>query len=829
MRWGSKSGLWTCVSALALSSPAHAQELPGSPTTTGASSNVPAGTARIVQFTVPLVTENRAFGEILIETTANGDRVSLRTDDLVRELSELLNENGRTALVATIGGREYVTPGDLSGAGFSLEFDSGQLELVVKAIDPKYRQTQQLIGRPSGGTRDTLPVVAPAGFSTYLNVIGNVDYDTQFSGITPDVFLSGATRVGNVVAEYDGAFSDQFGEGYRFLRRNTRVVYDDPKSFRRYSAGDLRLEALSIMAVPQIGGIGIEKRRRIFDTSSSAARLSGRQIFLDNRSTVEVRVDGEVYETLQLDAGQYDLSNLPIQQGRNDIELVIIDSFGQRQVIPFDLFYENLSLSPGEEEYSLGVGFLSKNFGFEPVYSNEVGASGLYRRALSENLVLGAALQLSEKVQVVGGSLISVPQFVTGVVEAEAAASNVRDGGTGVAVRVGYRFASGQGIYGSDQFAFSFDYKSANFRSLTEPVQAGFDLLSATAAYSKALGLETLATVGASYFKSGGSFPDNYSLFADVSHRLSQTIRATVGVEYGRGSTFQRGFGVRLGLTAALGPRTRASADYRSRLNSFRANLSRGAENHVGSFGYDVGVTRIDDDTQASLQLEYQANRFRTRADFSSGGGSLSKLFDEQRARLQIATSFAFAGGQFGIGRPVNSAFLLAKPDSAIKNQEIVTGRAIRSGNYYARSGVLGSALQGDLAAYSRQNIDFDAADPDRPFDVGDGTVLVHPPYKGGYSVLAGNANYVSAIGTLIDANGPVKTAVGEVVDATTGEPVEGLQFFTNSAGRFGLFGLAPGKRYAIRLRNSDRTFAIEIPANSEAIIRLAPIAIPAE
>ncbi|MXO63439.1 hypothetical protein [Qipengyuania oceanensis] len=783
---------------------------------------------RIVTFSVPLVTESRAFGDVLIETTVTGRQVRIRSSDLTRELSEILNQEGRTALDQAVAGREFVTPGDLEDAGFTMTFDPGQLQLVVEAIEPRFRVTRQLLEREEFSARNTLPVISPARFSSYLNLIGNLDYDTRNGSDAPDVFFSGATRVGRVVAEYEGAFTDQFSQAYRFYRRNARLVYDDPASYRRYSAGDLRLEALSIMAAPTLGGISVQKRRRIFDPSFTAARLSGRQIFLDNRSTVEVRVNGDVYETLQLDAGQYDLANLPMQQGSNDIELVITDSFGQQQIIPFDLFYETLDLAPGEEEYSIGAGFISENFGFEPQYGSEIGASGFYRKALSENLVVGGAAQASQDLQLIGASVIAVPQFVPGVVEAEAATSRADDA-FGAALRLGYRFTVGRQIYGPDQVALTFDYKSADFRSLTEPAVAGFDVLSATVSYSRSFGWETIATAGASYFRSGGGFPASYAAFVDVTHRLSDTLRGSLGVEYGGGANSQRGIGIRAGITATLGKRTRASADYRSRLNSLRANISRGAENHVGSFGYDFGVTRSRDDTQSTLQLEYEANRFNARADFATGGGGLAGVFDEQRARLQVATSYAFADGVFGMGRPVNNAFVLAKPNSAIRGQEIVTGRSIREGYYYARSGPFGAALQGDLAAYSRQNVDFDGADPEKPFDVGDGTVLVDPPYKGGYSVIAGDENYLTVLGTLNDANGPVSAVAGEVVDEETGERVEDVTFFTNSAGRFGLFGVAPNKRYIVRLNGSGRTFTIVTPDSEETILRLAPITIPAE
>jgi len=396
-----------------------------------------------------------------------------------------------------------------------------------------------------------------------------------------------------------------------------------------------------------------------------------------------------------------------------------------------------------------------------------------------------------------------------------------------MALRAGYRYSDGASIGGSNEFAINVSYESAGFTNLNNLLPIDFDLISFTATYTRSFSLDTIGTVGVTYF-TGGAFPDDYSLFVDFNHRLNDRLRLTAGAEYGLRTATRSAFGVRVGVALALGRNTRATAEYRSRFNNFRANLSRGADNDVGSFGYDLGFSQFGDDTRADAQLEYEANRFSARADLTSRGGSIGGIPEEQRARLQIATSIAVAGGQFGIGRPINSAFLLARPNSAIQDQEVITGRSLRTGQYYAQSGPFGSALQGDLSAYSAQNVQFDAADPNNGFDVGDGTVLVEPPYKSGYAIIVGEENYVSLIGTLLDENGPVAVAAGVVVDLQTGEPLGGVPFFTNSAGRFGLFGLAPGKRYEIRLSGSDRKFVVEIPEDTDPIIRMSPITLSA-
>ena len=825
---GARTSYILCASAIALAwaTGGSAQE--------GVSTSAPADARasrkpdpKALAFNVPLVSARRAYGDVLIEVSGTRD-IAIDTQGLRRELSPTLNDVGRAALDGIIAGRSTISPLELQEAGFNLVFDDRQLELRVDGIRPDYLAVQKFGQERAPGGGVDLPVIEPAHFSTYLNLTGNYDYSTRGGSETPDVFYDGATRLGNVVVEYDGAATSQFGDGYKLYRRATRAVYDVPGSFQRYAAGDLQPNTLSILRAPEIAGISLEKSRQIFDPFATVSRLGGRRIFLDNRSEVEVLINGAAYQTFQLDAGTYDLANLPIEQGANDVQLLIRDSFGREQVVDYNLFFEPLILAAGEEEYSIGVGLLSEALGFAPSYTDELAFSGYYRKGISGNLVLGGALQATDATQAIAASIAVVPQVVPGVLDLELAGSR-SSGRTGGSVRANYRLSTGNGFDSFSQFSINAEYQSKGFATIDNVLPIDFDLLSLNASYSRSFGRDTSATIGGFYLKTSARRQDDYTVFADVSHRLSRRMRLTAGVEYGRATDFRSAFGVRLGITVALGGRTRALADYRSRNDSFRANFARGADNDIGSIGYDLSVSKFREDTQADLQLNYNANRFEARATLGTGGLGFGGITDDQRARLQISTSLAYAEGIFGVGRPIDGAFLLARPHEKLSDNGIVTARTLDGGDYYANSGLLGAAVQGDLSAYTEQSVQYDAADPGDGFDVGDGVTTINPPYKAGYAISVGNGHFVSVIGIVEDEAGPLALATGTVHALDPDEDFSPMPFFTNRTGRYGLFGFAPGKRYEVRLRNDDRRFVIAIPEDSGAVVRNDIITIPAE
>jgi outer membrane usher protein len=804
-----------------LSSPAAAfqQEKPN---------NLPLGKgvkSRQISFSVPLVFNQRVLGDVLIEIEP-GAPTSFETTSLRVQLASLLNEKGIEALDQTIASRAYIGSDELASAGFEIRFDENRLEVVVESISGEYRPVSSLGREEYQSARDSLTAIKPAGFSTYLNFNTNLDYSSQDNFRNPEVFVSGAARYDDIVVELDGAVSDQFGGSYRFYRRSVRAIYDQPEKFRRFTAGDLRLPTIPLLQTPFIGGIAVEKRRQIFNPFQAVSRLGGQEIFLDSRSTVNVLVNGAQYQTFQLDAGRYDLANLPLQAGSNNVELRIRDSGGREQTINLDYFFEPLNLSAGEEEYAFSAGFIAKDLNFEPDYTKDPVAIGYYRRALSENFILGGAFQLSEEVQTFAAEATIVPQVIPGAFDVQVAASS--GNGTGVAARASYRLRSGNSFANRKQFNFTIDYESSNYRTVGEVFVTNFNLLNLTASYTQGFSERTFASAGATYTRRGGGQTDRSQVFLDVVHRLNDRMRLTGGIEYGDDGFSSNKFGARVGLVVLFGGRNRANVDYRSRTATTRAAFSRGSDNSVGSFGYDVGFNDSRGSTSVDASADYVGNRFDARASFFSDGGDFGSITDDQRVRLQVGTAIAFADGAFGVGRPISDSFALVTPHSSLKDRKVISGRNLSNNEYYARSGILGGAVQSDLSSYSSQDVQFDVDGLDPGYDIGDGLVRVDPPFRSGYKIVVGNDRFVSTLGTLKFGSEPAALVSGTIT-STDDEGFETLPFFTNSAGRFGAIGLAPGKTYLVSIPSSGRSFTIEVPSDNTGLYRLGEVKLPAE
>lgn len=770
------------------------------------------------QLQLPLVRNGQLSGDIIAEVTPDG-QIRFERASVLERLTPYLSPAARETLATSFASANFLTPAELEAAGVLLRYNPALLEVSVERIDPHIAAVQTL---GPVITESRVPVTQqPENFSAYLNIVGDFRLENFETFEDPGILMFGAARFRGVVVEFDGGYDRSLTGGTGgFYRRSARMVYDEVDHLRRWSAGDLQLSGIPIMAGALIGGVAVEKGRRVFSGVGPVTQLGSQQILLDRDSTVEVIIDGQQVQTLQLAAGPYDLSQLTSQYGGRNAQLFVTDVTGRRQLASFDPFYDPVDLGAGENEYSAGIGFVARAFEASPKYGGLPAFSGYYRRGVNNRLLLGGALQLSEAVQVAGAEMIFSPSAIPGRFEMSGAVSN--GGGTGFSLRGAYSLQLGTGTRGR-QFSVSADYRSDRFQTLTDVIAVGrFETFNLTANYAQNLGERTTFVAGLNWFERPG-INTSRTVYADVIHR-AERFRLTAGAEYGTGLT-EKNFGVRIGLTIPLGRRTRADASYNSRRETTRASVSRSSDDRVGSFGYDVGIRHSPSDATIDAIANYVGNRFYARGSVTSGGAGFSDIDERKQARLQLGTSIAFAGGSVAVGRPINDSFVIARPHESAEPGQVVLGRSVQDRRYDALSGTFGPALGSRLQSYSRQNVVYDMINGAPGYDIGAGIDTVEPPYRSGYNIMVGSDANVTAYGVLSIDGAPASLIAGSITSADDKE-FKSQPFFTNSVGRFAIMGLRPGKTYQVRLSETGGTYMIEVPADAVPLLKLGEIAI---
>jgi len=782
---------------------------------------------RDIAMTVPLNFNRRVLGEMPVLLTRD-DRFIVDSEGFRKLIDPLLTPEAQAELAARLEGVESFAPEEINTTGIRLEYDPDQLAVLVLRIDPSKRSIESLF---QGGRPDE-PGAAPEDISAYLNTNMLVQRRNSTGDVgTPSVYLNGAIRFRNLVLETDvQGREDLFTGDYEVSRRYARFVYDQPEEYRRWYLGDMDPETRGRQGYIQMGGVGVARQRQRFESFRNNVLAGGRQLVLQEASTVRVLRNGVFVREFRLDPGQYDLSNLPLETGSNDVQLEVQNESGRTETIAYSAYLDAIELEPGDYEYGAYLGVTNTGLFGSPEYSDgELAFTGYWRKAFENRPAVGFGLQASEQVQnLTGQSQIILKNG--GRARLDASVSN-SDRGGGYAYALSYDIAVDKGdTY--DSWTFVADYTSEDYASLGNATAQNPISWIFTGAYSHRFSADWLANATASYRMSRSAFlDDSYTFGTTTTYRVTPEWGIQFGAEYtDYGNTFgtSNGFGFTVALIWSPRYDRRGEARYSSARNTGSVRFQQSSENRVGSLGYSLQSSYDDGPGTVSGQVDYIGNRLDASLSHTAFGQSFSDITDEQITTLRIGSSIATTGGKVAIGRNIYDSFAIVYPHETLGDHSVIVGESFQRGNYNSRSGALGPAMSNTLTAYVNQSVRYDVLDAPLGYDIGDGILRVRPAYKSGYAIQVGSDAFVSALGRIV-GNGarPAALLSGRVkpVDEPDAEPE---LFFTNSVGRFAIQKLKPGKTYRVELFTSPSAgFEFTVPADNEGLLDMQTVTLP--
>lgn len=810
--------------------------------TGGIDSNVPLGPHgrpdinpfdRDIDMTVPLTYLARTLGEIPILLTAD-DRLFLEAQGFVRLMASILNDPAYEELAGVLGEARQFERSDLEGSGVSLTYDPSTLAVVVVDVAPEKRATVNLFAPPREDKDQA--TLQPERLSAFLNLNVIQAYLWEDNDAPPPTLaIDGAVRVGSIVFEGDGQFSERLGsmgDSYRFTRNFARLVYDEPEKFRRWFAGDLDPEVRGQQSFVSMGGVGVVRQQRRFNGFRSAILQANRELVIQRESSVRFLRNGVLFRELRLQPGRYDFSQLPLLAGSNDIDIQVADNSGQIQNLSYQQYLDPIDLDPGDYEYGAYFGPTSETFAGAPDYQGPLAFTGFFRKAFFNRPALSIGLQASQEVQTVTSQI----QFVLangGRLLLDGGLSNSDVAGQGFAGGVSYEhFFTRDGF--ADTLTVRADFLSEDFSTLGNP--DGINSTSATVSgqYTRQFTEEFIATADVSYVRGRLDTGDSYRLGVNGFYQLDRRWTFRAGVEYINlpgTSGGQSGINVTAGIVFQPSFRRRAEARYQSRNNLAELSYNQSGLNQLNTVGFGGILSRQDGSTLGQGFFGYSANRFDVGASHAAFGPNISSFGANNVSTVRVGTTMAFAGNQFGLGRRINDSFILLSAHPNLEGRSVVAGQSLAENNFIGRSGALGSAVNNFLGSYAMQTVQYDVEDPPLGYDTGPGVFRVYPSYKSGYAARIGTDAFVTAMGTFILApDQPLALAGGRVtlLDVAEEDEVRPLPFFTNSVGRFAIANLLPGRRYLVETYGPNGTIAytmeFSVPQDTDGLVRMGEV-----
>lgn len=756
---------------------------------------------RTIELSVEAELNKTSIGRITLAVEP-GDNLLLKWDEVETVLNEKLYPQGLTTLKAKVVDG-MLSKQALEKFGFVINFDLSDFSLKINA--PLNLTRPQTLSLKSNDRR--LQASEVANLSGFVNLYSSYLYQQNSITDTEDKQLAARAEMvmnwrGWVVENELEYLSDVEATSPNVKRLGTRLVHDLPLKGARISIGDNYSSGSYFQSTSRILGVSFAHDFSL--VSDRQIRPSASRSFtLDSPSSVEVLVDDRIVQRLNLTAGIYSLDDIPLNEGSNNISLRITDIAGVVRYVNFDVTTGLDLFAEGQLEYEVHIGVPSE-LTDQLDYNDEYPLISTYLDyGISPSWTVGFAAQADEIVQQVGFKNIYAAKLGQIAFENSVSFSDKR----GYAYRLVYSNFTDNSDKHLD-YSFGYEYSTKDFRALGYRPEL----------QDSARLLEHLIQANYSFFNSPTL---RTSFFANVSRAHDQVqFDKSAGVNftgdvsngnwrYSLGAQWDEiadnaEWGIRLSLTYKFSNDRRLKLSHQSSRNKTRLEYTQDAnQRYVGAFSLRTGIEHNNqNEALFDLNTQYNGNRFLASLDHASFYEQLNASSAYHQSRVSFASSVAFAGDDWAIGKPIYDSFALIKPHSSLKDKKITLGQY--KDQYRANNADFDTMLLNDLSSYDSTVVSVDIDDLAPGYDLGSGLVVFFPSYRSGHSVMIGTAANISVIATLLDQQQqPLALQVGVAV--CSDNPKKEHKFFTNKSGRFALTGLIPCS-YEVKLNNSEKS-----------------------
>jgi outer membrane usher protein len=550
-----------------------------------------------------------------------------------------------------------------------------------------------------------------------------------------------------------GTLSQSFIAGYSdgrlggFKRLNTTWSYSDPDRLMTYRAGDFVSGGLSWTRPVYLGGI---QAQRNFSLRSDLVTLP----LPSFAGTAAVPSTLEVYNqnvrtySGDIQAGPFQLTNLPVFTGAGQAQVVLRDSLGRETSVTLPFYASNMLLRQGLLDFSVEAGMARRNFGISSDdYDGRVMGVATARYGLTDQLTLEAHAEGGA--DLINGGIGAAFQLGPYGAASVAVAGSHHDGLTGSLVDASVEFGyEGWAINAHIQRAFGGyeDIASVTARpvildpdeftrfsagvpraidQVTLSVPMPLDLSSLNLSYTHLKNAEgdTNQIVGLSYsqaiFKRSTIYAtafadlddhDSYGVFAGISIPFDNDINVSTGVEQGPDG-----------------------------LNVF-ADIARPERAEDGSIGW-----RLHDSEGGAPNRSAAVSYRASFARFEAGG---QQYGDDFRVTGQMDGAIAVAGGGVFATNRIDDAFAVVDvgtPDVEVLHQNRPVGKTDSKGRI----------LVTGLNSYEPNTVSIDPKNLPVDADVPETKEIVVPADRNGVVLKFGVSEAAqAALVTLVDASG---------------------------------------------------------------------------
>ena len=729
-------------------------------TDTAATPSLKATTQIVVSVTIN--TESR--GDFFVELD-NGRNLYIRVDDL--KALKLKYAEGQLVLI----GNEQYAP---LSAVLDVKYTFDEKNLTV-AIVGKTTEVQKTVVDLFSLKAAPQNIYYPRETSVFLN------YGLTYAYTSTDGFQSFMAtnklgmRSGDVFFTSDSQYT-KTELSKSFVRLQSSATYERRGDLQWLVLGDQFANSGDLGSTVNMGGIGFSKVYKLdpYFITQPVMDLKG-AVTLPTQA--EIYLDGALVGKQHIAPGSFELKNLYSYTGAHNIDIVLRDPFGNMQRIFYPAYFSTQLLREGLHEYSYNVGFLREQYGVE---SNDYGKavlSAFHRYGLTNALNIGARAESSDGVYNGGiSTAFLVPRAGAFTLSFAGSSASGKKGSAG-----SFQHSYQLGSFNTNVLlrGFSRDYATIGNALLSDSTK--YEMSLGVGFLVNPLGSFSLAYASTELYSGANTRVTSASYSRVISQKTS--LFATASSTRSLNTTNA----VFIGLNINFDWNLHGSVQFTHSGDTNSETVQLQKDTPVGEgIGYRASLNRTDTETATTnsfspfVQYNARYGTYTLDSSILNSARVTSELYN-----LSVAGSFVYAGGFYGISRPVSDSFSIVMADT-------VSGATVlNNGQEIGKTDSSGTMVVPTLTSYNRNQITLDTKNIPIDYSISDVNKTLSPSLWSG-SCVSFDAQQVRALtGTLYVYKGDKKTPL-EYADIIMKVGEKELSFPTGKGGEFYLENSLP-------------------------------------
>lgn len=577
---------------------------------------------------------------------------------------------------------------------------------------------------------------------------------------------------------------------------------DSQAKMRRIIVGDASGTAGDLGGSTEIRGVTIQRDWQLnsrFNRQVSTS-LSG---IVESPSTASIYVNGLLVGTQALPPGAFNLSNIPLIAGANDVQVVIRDAFGHEQVIRKNYYHSLQALNPGLSDYSFSAGF-ERNAPGATTSSGHGPAAFLahYLRGFTSAFTGGGDISVAQGAFDFGPSLVVASRF--GQFTGEGQLSHASGAG-GFAGLMAYDYSGRRFGFNGEVSLETPQYSSVSLSPADDRM-----LFRVSGGISVPIG--TRRTIGFRFSKGrdrdhGSTTEFDTATTIKIARRLSLGIAYRMRNGYGGGGS---GFFTTLSMPFGGGAELTSTTNFGG--TDAGTSVSAGRSARVDQpLGYDVMYSRTAGQSQLGYDVEYYGVHGLYSAQRITADGQTS-------TQLSASGSVVYIDRGMYLSRPVDDAYVVVDaslPGVVVEENNRPMGKTDRHGKLFLP----------DAISYYQNEVRLNSSNAPMNYSFDKTLDRVTPSYRGGAVAHFALHRTQSFLGKLLVRDGAksVAPAYGQLtIDLPSGKTARSD---IGENGEFYLENLSPGTYPAkIDYKSGTCAMKVTIPDVAQPYVRMGTL-----